>query len=110
MGNVFLGSFLSCVATLVGSYSFIKYSEMLISMASSSMSYLNDVFIMPLFVLMASLIYFSRGHLFQFFENDSINGSFLVTVLIMIYLLLYQFNLYYGNYIEKVLGIDIYLQ
>ncbi|HNZ66949.1 MAG TPA: sodium:solute symporter family protein, partial [Planctomycetota bacterium] len=105
---------MSCVATLVGSYSFIKYSEYAYKYGtSSSMSYLNDVFIMPLFVFgWLPLIYFSRvTSVPEFFEKRfNKMARFLVTVLIMIYLLGYiGYNLYtMGIAIEKVLGIDIY--
>jgi len=52
----------SCVATVVGSYSFIKYSERGLSFGmSSTMTYLNDWFLAPLFILgWMPLIYFSR--------------------------------------------------
>jgi SSS family solute:Na+ symporter len=52
----------SCVATVVGSYSFIKYSAVAFSYGlSSTMSYLNDWFLAPLFLLgWMPIIYFSR--------------------------------------------------
>ncbi|MCP4135327.1 MAG: sodium:solute symporter family protein [bacterium] len=52
----------SCIATLVGSYSFIKYSTAGYKYGfSSTMSYLNDWFIIPLFVIgWLPIIYFSR--------------------------------------------------
>lgn len=52
----------SLVATLVGSYSFIKYSAAGFKYGlSSTMSYLNDWFLIPLFILgWLPIIYFSR--------------------------------------------------
>ena len=52
----------SCVATVVGSYSFIKYAAAGLSYGmSSTMTYLNDWFLAPLFILgWMPLIYFSR--------------------------------------------------
>ncbi len=52
----------SCVVTVVGSYSFIKYSAAGYRYGlSSSMTYLNDWFLIPLFVLgWMPLIYYSR--------------------------------------------------
>jgi len=53
---------MSCVATTVGSYSFIKYSEAAYKYGfSSTMSYLNDWFWMPLWMFgWLPIIYFSR--------------------------------------------------
>jgi len=53
---------MSCIATVVGSYSFIKYSAVAYQYGfSSTMSYLNDWFILPLFVLgWLPIIYFNR--------------------------------------------------
>ncbi len=52
----------SCVATVVGSYSFIKYSSRAyVYGLSSTMTYTNDWFLMPLFMLgWLPLIYFAR--------------------------------------------------
>lgn len=53
---------MSCVATTVGSYSFIKYSEAAYKYGfSSTMSYLNDWFWMPLWMFgWLPIIYFTR--------------------------------------------------
>jgi SSS family solute:Na+ symporter len=53
---------MSCVATTVGSYSFIKYSEAAYEYGfSSTMSYLNDWFWMPLWMFgWLPIIYFTR--------------------------------------------------
>lgn len=50
----------SCIATTVGSYSFIKYSAVAFQCGlSSTMTYLNDWFLMPLFLLgWLPLVYF----------------------------------------------------
>lgn len=52
----------SCVATVVGSYSFIKYSKVgYDSGFSSTEGYLNDVFLMPLWMFgWLPIIYYSR--------------------------------------------------
>ncbi|BBM84914.1 sodium:solute symporter family protein [Candidatus Uabimicrobium amorphum] len=52
----------SCVATLVGSYSFLTYSELgYTSGLSSTVYYTNDWFILPIFMLgWLPIIYFSR--------------------------------------------------
>ena len=52
----------SCVATVVGSYSFIKYAAAGYRYGfSSTMSYLNDWFLVPLFMLgWLPIIYYSR--------------------------------------------------
>ncbi|MCU0610680.1 MAG: sodium:solute symporter family protein [Candidatus Eisenbacteria bacterium] len=52
----------SCIATTVGSYSFIKYSAAGFQYGlSSGMTYFNDWFIMPLFLLgWIPIIYFAR--------------------------------------------------
>ena len=52
----------SCVATVVGSYSFIKYSEVGFKYGiSSTQSYLNDWFWMPLLVLVwIPIIYYNK--------------------------------------------------
>ena len=53
---------MSCVATLVGSYSFVKYSEVAFKYGfSSTQSYLNDWFWMPFWMFgWLPIIYFSR--------------------------------------------------
>lgn len=105
---------ISCIATLVGSYSFIKYSEYAYKYGtSSSMSYLNDWFILPLFIFgWLPLIYFSRvTSIPEYFEKRfSKTARLLVTALIMVYLLGYiGYNLYtMGIAVNQVLGIDIY--
>jgi len=51
----------SCVATVIGSYSFVKYSAVGFRYGlSSTMTYLNDWFLAPLFLLgWMPIIYFS---------------------------------------------------
>jgi solute:Na+ symporter, SSS family len=63
---------MSCVATLVGSYSFIKYSEKsFIHGVSGTYGYLNDWFWMPFYILgWLPIIYFSRvGSIPEYFER-----------------------------------------
>ncbi len=105
---------MSCVATLVGSYSFIKYSEAgyLYGM-SSSMSYLNDWFIMPFFIFgWLPIIYFSRViSIPEYFERRfNRTARLLATILIMIYLIGYiGINfLTLGIALNKLLGVELY--
>jgi solute:Na+ symporter, SSS family len=83
----------SLVATTVGSYSFIKYSQVAYEHGvSSSMSYLNDWFWMPLFFFVwLPVIYFSRvSSVPEFFERRFGRGvRNLVTAVMLIYLLGY---------------------
>ncbi|MFH1728696.1 MAG: sodium/solute symporter [Pseudomonadota bacterium] len=53
---------MSCVATLVGSYSFIKYADVAYRFGfSSTMTYMNDWFFMPLWMFgWLPIIYFGR--------------------------------------------------
>jgi len=89
----------SSVATVVGSYSFIKYSAAGFSYGlSSSMSYLNDWFLVPLFLLgWLPIIYFSRiRSIPEYFERRfGRSVRMAAVVLIMVYLVGYiGINLY----------------
>ncbi len=83
----------SLVATTVGSYSFIKYSQVAYQHGiSASMSYTNDWFWMPFFMFIwLPVIYFSRvTSVPEFFERRFNRGvRNLVTVVMLIYLLGY---------------------
>ncbi len=83
----------SLVATTVGSYSFIKYSQVAYEHGvSSSMSYLNDWFWMPFFFFVwLPVIYFSRvTSVPEFFERRFGRGvRNLVTAVMLVYLLGY---------------------
>ncbi|MCY4644174.1 MAG: sodium/solute symporter [Bacteriovoracales bacterium] len=83
----------SCVATVVGSYSFIKYSTIGFSYGlSSSMSYLNDWIVMPFFLLgWLPIIYYSRiGTVAEYFERRfNRKARVMATAIILVYLIGY---------------------
>lgn len=90
---------LSMVATLIGSYSFVKYSRVAYEYGvSSSQGYLNDWFWMPLLVFgWLPIFYFSRlTSVPEYFERRFGRGVRLAsTVLILVYLIGYVgVNLY----------------
>jgi len=102
----------SCVATVVGSYSFIKYAERGLSFGmSSTMTYLNDWFLVPLFILgWLPLIYFSRvKSIPEYFER---RFSRPVRVMAIIFIMLYMvgyigINLYtMGVAVNKIAPLD----
>jgi SSS family solute:Na+ symporter len=103
----------SCVATVVGSYSFIKYSAVGYSSGfSATMTYLNDWFILPLFVLgWMPLIFFSGvTSIPEFFEKRFNRTARRAGVVIMlVYLVGYiGINLYtIGVAFESMLGWNI---
>lgn len=84
---------MSCVATTVGSYSFIKYSEAAYKYGfASSMSYLNDWFWMPLWMFgWLPIIYFSRvTSIPEYFEKRfNRNTRTLATGILLLYLVGY---------------------
>ncbi|MBN1947950.1 MAG: sodium:solute symporter family protein [Bradymonadales bacterium] len=89
----------SCVATVVGSYSFIKYSAVGYNYGlSSSMTYLNDWFLLPLFMLgWLPIIYFSRVvSIPEYFERRFDRPTRVMAVIfIMLYMVGYiGINLY----------------
>ncbi|HXK66437.1 MAG TPA: sodium:solute symporter family protein, partial [Spirochaetota bacterium] len=89
----------SCVATTVGSYSFIKYSAVAYQYGfSSTMTYLNDWFILPLFVFIwLPIIYYSRiTSIPEYFEKRFNSTTRTISVFILlVYLLGYiGINLY----------------
>lgn len=90
---------MSCIATVVGSYSFIKYSAVAYEYGfSSTMSYLNDWFVVPLFILgWLPIIYFSKVmSIPEYFERRFNKQVRIVSVVILIiYLIGYVgINLY----------------
>ena len=105
---------LSCISTTVGSYSFIKYSEAGYNYGlSSTQTYLNDWFLMPLFLLgWVPLIYFSRvTSIPEFFERRFSRSTRLAGVIVMIiYLCTYiGFNFYtLGVAFHALLGWNIF--
>ncbi len=89
----------SCIATVVGSYSFIKYSAAGFSFGlSSSMTYLNDWFLIPLFMFgWMPIIYFSRVQSIPEYFERRFNRSvrYIAMVFILVYLVGYiGINLY----------------
>ena len=104
----------SLIATLIGSYSFVKYSQVGYSYGlSSSQSYLNDWFWMPLLVFgWLPLLYFSRvTSIPEYFERRfGRRVRACATVIILVYLVSYVgVNLYtMGTSIEILLGIDVW--
>ena len=90
---------ISCVATLVGSYSFVNYSEVGFNFGVSSVTnYSNDWFVMPLFLLgWLPIIYFSRiQSIPEYFERRFDRRT---RMLVLILLLLY---------LEGYIGINLY--
>lgn len=100
----------SCVATTVGSYSFVKYSEAGFDFGVSSMqTYLNDWFWMPLVLCVwLPVIYYSRiQSVPEYFEKRfGTAARFAATVVILIYLIGYVgVNLYtIGTALDTLLG------
>ncbi len=105
---------MSCVATVVGSYSFVKYSTQGFTYGlSSSMSYLNDWFIVPLFIFgWLPIIYFSRvASVPEYFERRFSQGTRVVaTVFVLVYLVGYiGINLLtLGVAMQTLLGLPFY--
>jgi solute:Na+ symporter, SSS family len=103
----------SCIATLVGSYSFMKYSEVgfRYGLASSS-TYLNDWFWMPLWMFgWLPIIYFSRvGSIPEYFmRRFGPSVRHIATGLIMLYLLAgVSYNFYtLGVVVEQLFDIPL---
>lgn len=103
----------SMIATVVGSYSFIKYSATGYRYGlSSSMSYVNDWFFMPLWMFMwLPIIYFTRmKSIPEYFERRfGPLARFLAILFIAIYLIGYiGINFYtLGVALQALLGWDI---
>lgn len=80
----------SCVATLVGSYSFINYSEVGFNFGICSLTnYTNDWFVMPIFLLgWLPIIYYSRVQSIpEYFQRRfDFKTRMLVLVLLLVYL------------------------
>jgi SSS family solute:Na+ symporter len=103
----------SLVATLVGSYSFVKYSQAAYSYGlASSQSYLNDWALMPLLLFgWLPILYFSRiTSVPEYFGRrfDS-RVRFWATLSVLIYLVSYVgVNLFtMGRVLEHLLGWDV---
>lgn len=89
----------SMVATGIGSYSYLKYSEQGFNTGmSSTMTYMNDWFIVPFFVFgWLPIIYFSRiKSIPEYFERRfNTTARYLALVIILSYMFFYiGYNLY----------------
>jgi len=104
----------SYVASIVGSYSFIKYSAAGFNNGmSSSMSYLNDWIVMSVLLLAwLPIIYFSRcGSVPEYFKRRfDKRTSIVATCIIMLYMVGYiGINLYtMGIALNAVIGTDVF--
>ncbi len=103
----------SCVATVVGSYSFIKYSTAGFTYGlSSSTGYLNDWIVLPFFIFgWLPIIYYSRtGSIPEYFERRfNKNVRLMATIIILLYLIGYVgINLLtLGVALTKILGVPL---
>lgn len=84
---------MSCVATTIGSYSFLKYSAVAFKFGfSSTMTYLNDWFWMPLWMLVwLPIIYYGRiRSVPEYFERRfGRNARNIATIILLVFLLGY---------------------
>ncbi|MFH1811687.1 MAG: sodium/solute symporter [Pseudomonadota bacterium] len=105
---------MSLVATTVGSYSFIKYSRVGFEHGfSSTQSYLNDWFWVPLFLFgWLPIIYYSRVRSIpEYFERRFGRGArHVVTALLLIYMIGYIGVNFYtlGKAMHGLLGWDVF--
>ena len=106
---------MSSVATVVGSYSFMKYSAAGFKYGlSSSMTYLNDWIILPFFILgWFPIIYFMRvTSIPEYFEKRFDRRTRIVAlILIMAYMIGYVgINLYtLGVALQPIVGVNLYV-
>jgi SSS family solute:Na+ symporter len=104
----------SMIATGIGSYSFLKYAQAGYNHGlSSTMTYLNDWFVMPFFMFgWLPIIYFSRVRSIPEYFERRFNWlvRYLAVVVILGYMLYYiGYNLYtIGLAIEGITGIGIW--
>jgi SSS family solute:Na+ symporter len=105
----------SCVASVVGSYSFVKYSAAGFSYGmSSSMTYLNDWIVMGFLLLgWLPILYFGRiGSVPDYFKKRfDDRTAVMATVIVLLYMVGYiGINLYtMGIALHAMLGTDIFL-
>ncbi len=105
---------MSCVATTVGSYSFVKYSQAAYKYGfASTQTYINDWFWMPFWMFgWLPIIYFSRiTSVPEYFEKRfGRNTRTASTVIMLLYLIGYVgINLYtMGVALHKLLGWNIF--
>ena len=106
---------MSSVATVVGSYSFVKYSQIGYQHGfSSTMTYLNDWFIIPFFVLgWLPILYFNRIHSIPEYFARRFDEKAKLTSVIIILLFLTGYvgiNFYtLGVALQPLLGINLYV-
>lgn len=104
----------SMIATGIGSYSFLKYAQLgFNSGVGSTITYLNDWFVMPFFMFgWLPIIYFSRVRSIPEYFERRFNplARYLAVVIILGYMLFYiGYNLYtIGIAIEGITGISIW--
>lgn len=104
----------SCVASVVGSYSFIKYSAAGFRYGmSSSMSYLNDWIVMSFLLLgWLPILYFSRvGSVPDYFRKRfDERTAITATIIVLIYMVGYiGINLYtMGVALNALMGTDVF--
>jgi SSS family solute:Na+ symporter len=105
----------SCVASVVGSYSFVKYSAAGFRYGmSSSMTYLNDWIVMGFLLLgWLPILYFGRiGSVPDYFKKRFDNRTaIMATFIVLLYMVGYiGINLYtMGIALNAMLGTDIFL-
>jgi SSS family solute:Na+ symporter len=103
----------SCVATVVGSYSFIKYSANGFNYGlSSAMTYSNDWFLIPCFILgWLPIIYFSRtSSIPEYFEKRFDRKTRVAGVVAILFYLVGYIGinlLTLGTAMEAILGVDL---
>ncbi|MCB1174910.1 MAG: sodium/solute symporter [Leptospiraceae bacterium] len=106
---------MSCVATVVGSYSFIKYAAIGYKFGfSSTMTYLNDWFVIPIFILAwLPIIFFNRiASIPEYFRRRYDEKTKLVAIVyIMVFMVGYVgINLYtLGVALQPLLKINLYV-
>lgn len=116
-GRRFLGWLvaMSCVATTIGSYSFLKYASTGFRFGlSSTMTYLNDWFWMPLWMLVwLPIIYYGRlRSIPEYFEKRFGRSARLITTAILLIFLLGYISINYftlGKAINTLTGWPILL-
>ncbi len=105
----------SLVATGIGSYSFIKYAQAgFLRGTSSTITYLNDWFIIPLFMFgWLPIIYFARiKSVPEYFERRFGQGPrLLATLITLLYLIGYIGLNYYlmGIALKALMGVDMWV-
>jgi SSS family solute:Na+ symporter len=105
----------SLVATGIGSYSFIKYAQAgFLRGTSSTITYLNDWFIIPLFMFgWLPIIYFSRiRSIPEYFERRFGRGPRAIATLLTLLYLIGYIGLNYclmGIALQALMGVDMWV-